>query len=296
MLVRINYSPSRHDDALCPVCTCPATLACNFPYLSHNELRGLNSYLIPSQDRLTQQICIRMRTPSQLWSALKEAISDIASLDVDTMSMHRTGYYPLTPEDISRTVRYLQKASPYPLPDELIKMILWHGDYDCIHFEAHYNASETARSHGSEPSSRSAYVETRPLKYISPIDDTSSSSTDLGGRVRAVYLKVVGRDQGWGGDGSGSWSWFEVAKRGSPTNGRKRDEFEDCCLTWAYNKVASKDWQTHETDTESNPQLREWANALKNGDRVAILPMAQFPGWACSASFGSIDVEVEVWR
>lgn len=237
-----------------------------------------------------------MRTPSQLWSALKQAISEIASLDPETMSMHRTGYYPETTEDVSRTVRYLQKASPSPLPDELVKMILWHGDYDCIHFEAHYNTEEMTRSHGSQPSLRAAYVETRSLKYISPMVDTTSSDSTHGGRVRAVHLKVKGRDQGWGGDGSGSWSWFDVARRGSPTNGRRREEFDDCYLTWAYNEVAAKDWQTHETDTDTNPQLQEWARGLRNGDRVSILPMAQFPGWACNASFGSIDVEVEVWR
>ncbi|PPJ59499.1 hypothetical protein CBER1_10003 [Cercospora berteroae] len=235
-----------------------------------------------------------MRTPSQFWSALKQAI--FASLDPETMSMHRTGYYPETREDVLRTVRYLQKASPSPLPVELVKMILWHGDYDCIHFEAHYNTEELTRSHGSQPSLRSPYVETRALKYISPVADTSSSDSTNGGRVRAVHLKVKGRDQGWGGHDSASWSWFDVARRGSFTNGRRREEFDDCYLTWARNEVASKDWQTHETDTETNSELQEWARGLRNGDRVSILPMAQYPGWACNASLGSIDVEVEVWR
>lgn len=201
--------------------------------------------------------------------------------------------YPRTPEDVSRAVRYIQKASTSNIPPELLKPILYYADYDCIHFRAHSDTTVTRRSNNPEI----CYIRTEPLKYISPMN-TDSSGFERNGRLRALRVEVTGRDQGWGGDASGSWSWFEVVRRPAAigATGRRNQAQPQSSLRLAHNAVASKEWQHHEMDSESNEEMRAWARGLQNGDRVGIMLMARYPGWSCSASSGSIDVEVEVWR
>ncbi|USW54193.1 hypothetical protein Slin15195_G075120 [Septoria linicola] len=239
-----------------------------------------------------------MSWPSSFFVDMIESVSSLLTpADAGSSSSNAPrsqGQYPRTPEDVSRTVQYLHKASPSHLPAELLTMILSLADYDCIHFSVHADKSVTRRSQSSNETPRLPYIETEPLRYLSS-PGSAHSGAGFAGRIRAVRLQVTGKDQGWGGDGSGSWSWFEVASRQSTSTGPTTGRIS-AGLRWAQNEVASKEWQQHEADLESNEDLGTWASSLKNGDRVSILPMARFPGWACTASAGSIDVEVEVWR
>lgn len=198
--------------------------------------------------------------------------------------------YPRNRNDILQTISHINRATSHTLPEELLKIILYQADYDCIHLTSTLSKQVNVISRTGEGPPARPCVETRPLAHLGTVPNT--------GRVRSVHLKFTGRDQGWTSEsGTSSWSWFEVGRR-RPESEEVRDR-----LTLAHNAVAGRNWQDfeiywhmeEEMSQDVGTDLRAWFGGLRDEDMVSIVPMARYAGWQCRVLRASIDIEIELW-
>lgn len=209
-------------------------------------------------------------------------------------SNQTTERYPRDRNDIIQAITHLSRATSHTLPAELLKLILYHADYDCMHLTSALSKQVTVISRtGAGPPARPC-VETPPLSHLG-----STTDEEFSGRIRSVHLRFTGRDQGWTSEpGTSSWSWFEIGRRRRYESEEARDR-----LKLAHNAVAGRDWQDFEiywhTDEEVSQDvsvdLGAWIRGLRDGDMVSIVPMARYAGWQCRVLKASIDIEIEVW-
>ncbi|KXT07361.1 hypothetical protein AC578_538 [Pseudocercospora eumusae] len=204
-------------------------------------------------------------------------------------------HFPRTPQDVSAVLDTLRRASAGRLTDELLKPILFHADYDCVHFVA--TSSKQSSRHSSGPTTLpEPYIETDTLMWLGDFDvpNKDGSAQRFNGRIRSIQIEATGRDQGWVGNrDGGAWSWFELGKTQAQQE-RKG---------WKWNLVGNMNWQDHQTSyhmdgdlSETDHELSAFLSTLRNGDRLSLIPMARFHSWSCNVSRGKIDVEIEVWR
>lgn len=212
-------------------------------------------------------------------------------------------HYPKSLDDIHKTIDHLQRASPESLPAEILKIILFHANYDCIHYTASSNTQINAIARSATGPPARSCVTSPPLTLLGPYQTLSNNndanSAAIPGRLRSLTLKFTGRDQGWTSDpNTSSWSWFEIAKT-SPESG-------DTIIrgpVLAHNAIAGQNWQDFEivyhVDEEQSKgvseESREWIEGIRGGERVCVIPMARYGGWQCRVLKASVQVEVEVW-
>lgn len=222
---------------------------------------------------------------------------------LDAYFADEKSHFPRDIHDIHQVLEYLNLASSRSLPAELLKVILYHADYDCLHFTASADHEMNAISRNQNGPPAKSYVETGPLTSLASSasfahPDRATISTPKG-RIRSMHLKFTGRDQGWASDpNTASWSWFEIAKK------RFNQDRVHRGPVLVHNSVAGRDWEDHEIYYHADEQvpqrgvteeLKQWIAELRAEDRVAIVPMSQYGGWQCRVSKASIDIEVELW-
>ncbi|EME88162.1 uncharacterized protein MYCFIDRAFT_75996 [Pseudocercospora fijiensis CIRAD86] len=207
-------------------------------------------------------------------------------------------HFPRTPQDVSAVLDTLRQASAGRLTDELLKPILFHADYDCVHFAV--TSTKQSSRHSSGPTTLpEPYIETDALMWLGDFDvlNDDGSLQSFNGRIRSIQIEAIGRDQGWVGNrDGGAWSWFELGKTQADSGQQERKG-------WKWNMIGNMKWQHHNTThhmdeelSETDHDLSAWLSTLRNGDRLSLIPMARFSSWSCNVSKGKIDIEIEVWR
>ncbi|KXT14361.1 hypothetical protein AC579_2762 [Pseudocercospora musae] len=207
-------------------------------------------------------------------------------------------HYPRTPQDVSAVLDTLRQASARRLTDELLKPILFHADYDCVHFVV--TSSKQRSRHSSGPTTLpEPYIETDTLMCLGDFDVASEDGSlrRFNGRIRSIQIEATGRDQGWVGNrNEGAWSWFALGKT-------QADRGQHELKGWKWNLIGNMNWQDHQTFyhmdgdlSETDHELSAFLSTLRSGDRLSLIPMARFHSWSCNVSRGKIDVEIEVWR
>lgn len=208
-------------------------------------------------------------------------------------------HFPRHPRHVYSALQTLRIASNGRLSDELLKPILYHADYDCVHYRVTSSAQSSRHSSGPETQPR-PYIETGQLQWLGDFElaqHDGQSVQKLNGRLRTISIAVTGRDQGWCGDrNAGSWSWFELGMTRANTTRLER-------RGWKWNSIGDMSWKTHsmlyhvdEELSDANADMGTWFSTLQSGDRLSVIPMARFSGWSCNVSKAHIDVEIEVWR
>ncbi|KAL0959988.1 hypothetical protein HGRIS_011645 [Hohenbuehelia grisea] len=139
--------------------------------------------------------------------------------------------------------------------------------------------------------------------------------------IRSVKFTFVSHDQGWGGqvEHKGSyretWSWFEAAiiRNGEPKgelglselqfNGKSRWDLQrnrhafgdrqEHVVTW-FKSTNHDEALTSVLLTRGSGPGIGFVDALREGDQVAIIARARYPGWANRVYSAEIDIDISV--
>ncbi|KAK0639679.1 heterokaryon incompatibility protein-domain-containing protein [Cercophora newfieldiana] len=110
--------------------------------------------------------------------------------------------------------------------------------------------------------------------------------------VTSAAFTTESRDQGWAGDTSVSFTWFEVALR------RPEGRSDVADIKIHHNAVAVDEFGRATTrwdarDTNTPPRVKSWLRTAQPGDVIQLIPKAQFPCWVNIIREGTIDLEYE---
>ncbi|KAJ5787628.1 hypothetical protein N7457_002618 [Penicillium paradoxum] len=199
-------------------------------------------------------------------------------VDIDTV-LQRTSahggdriYHPRHTADARQTFDILRQR----LPAEIVLEILEFAQYwlqSCVQREERISYTE------SECHDRTAYLKSYPIRgERSP--------------VRQINIHIWSRDQGWSsyredhGTFKNSWTWF-VLDIDRPSG--REDISKDEDLRLATNVHAGKALYHHEITYRADQNLR-WMKKLQAGDRISVVPRAQFPGWRNIVEKAAIEI------
>ncbi|KAJ5754151.1 uncharacterized protein N7511_008304 [Penicillium nucicola] len=181
-------------------------------------------------------------------------------------------YYPRHAEDAVAALNILRQR----LPSELVLEVLEHAQY-WIRSKVYRNDKLAFTEFDCKE--RPSYLTSRRIQ---------------GDRfpVREIRIDIWSHDQGWSsyredyGSYRNSWTWFELGIQ-------RPDGRHDLCqgedLRLMTNIHASKDTKHHEIIYRDDQDL-QWLRGLQAGDRVAIIPLAKYPGWTNFVDKACIEI------
>ncbi|KAF9496883.1 hypothetical protein BDN71DRAFT_1547683 [Pleurotus eryngii] len=213
------------------------------------------------------------------------------------------------PEDVIRVRKPLLTVFPRELLDHILDLAqYWPAIVTSNAEEVHISAN-----------SRVCVEQTVLTAHFAP--NVPSSDWLNPPKAKLVKFTIQSQDQGWGGShhllclGSykGCWSWFEasILRPDEDTsiyseisvNGNQRFHVQN-------NMHVSRNYDIHEIEWtedgsgEDNDRGghggtgrgagRGFVKALRPGDKVSLIAMAQYPGWANKVSYAHIEVHYSV--
>ncbi|KAL4259297.1 hypothetical protein AB1N83_010875 [Pleurotus pulmonarius] len=137
-------------------------------------------------------------------------------------------------------------------------------------------------------------------------------------RVRMVKFVTHSHDQGWGGNHlvQGSykecWSWFEVsilrlnkdtgAYSEISVNGKQRLFVQSNAHATSATAIHEVEWEEDSNEDDDNYGKkgtgrgggRGFVKAMQPGDKISLVAIARFPGWANIVEFAQIEVYYSV--